>query len=95
MDKFQCNNFFNTKAKWLGWIEEGQIWRNNGQLLGELYDNKYILISDTQLPPVPKVPPVPPAPTEPPVISEDIIDKEAPLKGFKDALDVFDNIDEL
>ena len=88
------DNFFDANSKWLGWIEDGQIWMENGELLGELYEDLYILKSTTKLPPEPKAPPVPPVSPEPPVIPEDILAKDTDLENFEDALGIFDYIDD-
>ena len=88
------DNFFDANAKWLGWIEDGQIWRENGELLGALHEDTYILKSTTKLPPEPKFPPVPPVPPEAPVIPEDIVGKDVDLENLADALKDFDFVDD-
>jgi len=80
------NNFFNKDGAYLGWQEYGRIWKVNGELLGELIEENYILRSKADIPLCPRVPRTPPSPLVPPTLSTDRAGK-TPRVGWVDALD--------
>lgn len=80
------DNLFDTNSNWIGWIEDKGAWRANGEFLGEIYDNNYILRNRTKAQPLPKPPHNPPICPIPPVPSIKR-DKREPLAGLYDALE--------
>jgi len=79
-------NFFDASSKWVGWVEGKQVWLANGELLGEIRDNNYILRRTALIHSIPRIPNIPPISPVPPVPPVNRIGK-VPLTGFKDALD--------
>jgi hypothetical protein len=61
------DNFFDASSNWIGWIEDGKVWRSNGKFLGEIYNDNYILRKTTIVLPIPKIPRISPIPPVPPV----------------------------
>lgn len=60
---------FGTNSDYLGWVDDsGRVWRADGQFLGELVNESYILRRQSapqplaRLPRLAPVPPIPPAP---------------------------------
>ena len=80
---------FSRRGEYRGWIDRNQrVWRSNGEFLGQLVDEKYILRRNTMVAPVPKVPKVPPVPPVPPIRSINRISR-VPKVGWTDALESF------
>lgn len=78
---------FDQNATYKGWIDENrQAWDKNGQHIGELIDDFYILKKDMQIPKIPKIPKIPPVPPVPPVPKVNKIGKIGKI-GWSDALD--------
>jgi hypothetical protein len=83
------DHFFSAKGNFLGWVsDDGRVWKKNGDLLGELVDEKYILRSQSM--PIPSrrtrklIPPRPTIPEKRPKQP-----KRAKKAGWDDALDEF------
>ena len=81
----RITSFFNKDGVYLGWLEHKRIWRTDGELLGNLIEEKYVLRCEVDIPLCPKMPRNPPPPPVPPTPSPDLIAK-APRKGWTDAL---------
>jgi hypothetical protein len=79
---------FDDNGNYLGWVEEGKVWRSDGTFLGEIVEDNYILRRKTMIPPIPKIPKIPPILPIPPIPSIDRIGK-IPKIGWVDALDEF------
>jgi hypothetical protein len=94
---FRCNGeyfgflhkwrLFDSRGYYLGWVDEGEVWRGDGAFLGELVDGCYVLrrkgaVRSPRVPPDPRSPPVPPSPSAPRPFRQ-------PRAGWEDALDEF------
>lgn len=65
---FICDDkFFDAKSNWIGWIEGSEVWRSDGEFLGELFENCYVLREQKMMPKLSKIPPAPPVPPPPPI----------------------------
>ena len=84
---FISNDYlFDAESNYLGWIEEdGRVWRDDGEFLGNLTDDNYILRSESHVTPIPRIPRVPPIPPVPPVPCVDRVGRIDRI-GWEDAV---------
>jgi len=81
---------FDLRSYYLGWVDEGEVWRRDGTYLGELVDGCYVLRRRNAAPRSPRVPieqpslPAPPSPW-----SWTLRPHRKPRAGWADALDEF------
>ena len=47
---------FDSRSYYLGWVDEGEVWRRDGTYLGELVDGCYVLRRRNAKPRSPRVP---------------------------------------
>ena len=80
---------FDSRSYYLGWVDEGEVWRRDGTFLGELVDGCYVLRRRNAAPRSPRVPIDPPSPPllAPPSWAPKPFKK--PRAGWEDALDEF------
>jgi hypothetical protein len=81
---------FDSRSYYLGWVDEGEVWRRDGTYLGELVDGCYVLRRRRNAAPrSPRVPidPPPPPPLAPPSWAPKPFKKSR--AGWEDALDEF------
>jgi len=66
---FTSNGFlFDPSSKYIGWIEQdGSVWSENGEYIGELVEGQYILRNSMKMEPTPRMPKTPPMPQMPPM----------------------------
>src|SRR5258706_5998784 len=94
---FQCSGRYSgflssgdlssARGKYLGWTEQdGSVWGANGQLVGHLTDENYILRSYSTIPPIPRLPRIPPIPPIPPIPQINRIGR-IPRIGWQDPLE--------
>ncbi len=76
---------FTATSKYVGWFEGKKVWKSNGQLLGELVEDTYILKKTMQIPSMPKIPIIPPIPPIPPIPRMNKM-RRIPRAGWVDAL---------
>ena len=79
---------FDSRSYYLGWVDEGEVWRRDGTFLGELVDGCYVLRrrdAALRIPRVPIDPPSPPAPPSPWAPRP----FRKPRAGWEDALEEF------
>ena len=79
---------FDSRSYYLGWVDEGEVWRRDGTFLGELVDGCYVLRrrdAALRIPRVPIDPPSPPAPPSPWAPRS----FRKPRAGWEDALEEF------
>lgn len=70
------DKIFDKDAKYKGWIDENsQAWNKDGEHIGELTNENYVLKKDMQMPKVPKIPKIPPIPPIPPIPKIDRVGK--------------------
>jgi len=79
------DNVFDKKSKWIGWIQENQVWGTAGEFVGDIFETNYILRNVTMIPPIPRVSKIPPVPPVPPVPSVNRVARVS-LAGYVDAL---------
>ena len=80
---------FSRDGRYFGWTDNDlRVWKSNGEFLGQLVDEKYILRRDLMLPPIPRIPKAPPIPPIPPIPPMNHIGR-IPKLGWTDALDDF------
>lgn len=78
---------FDRDSNYLGWIEkDGRVWKADGQFLGELVDNNYILRSEMQIEPVSRIPRVEPVSPISPVSPIDRVGRIDRV-GYADSID--------
>ena len=81
---------FDARSYYLGWVDEGEVWRRDGTYLEELVDGCYVLRRRNAAPRSPRVPidqpslPAPPSPS-----SRTPRPYRKPRAGWADALDEF------
>jgi hypothetical protein len=80
------NNFFDKDGIYLGWLEYERIWKIDGEFLGELIDENYILRNKFDVPICCRVPRTPPLRPIPPTPSTDRAGKEL-RSGWVDSLE--------
>ena len=80
---------FDSRSYYLGWVDEGEVWRRDGTYLGELVDGCYVLRRRNAAPRSPRAPIDPPSP--PPLAPPSWASKpfNKPRAGWEDALDEF------
>ena len=80
---------FDLRSYYLGWVDEGEVWRRDGTYLGELVDGCYVLRRRNAATRSPRVPIDPPSrpPLAPPSWAPKPFKK--PRAGWEDALDEF------
>ena len=80
---------FDSRSYYLGWVDEGEVWRRDGTYLGELVDGCYVLRRRNAAPRSPRAPIDPPSP--PPLAPPSWAPKpfNKPRAGWEDALDEF------
>jgi hypothetical protein len=80
-------HLFDSRSYFLGWVDEGEVWRCDGTYLGELVDGCYVLRRRNAAPRSPRVPIDPPSPLAPPSWAHKPFKK--PRAGWEDALDEY------
>jgi hypothetical protein len=83
------DHLFNTKGNFLGWIsDDGRVWKKDGDFLGELVDDIYILRRQSMPTPTRRTRKlIPPRPAIPAKHAKQA--KRAKKAGWDDALDEF------
>jgi hypothetical protein len=79
---------FDSRSYYLGWVDEGEVWRRDGTYLGELVDGYYVLRKRNAAPRSPRVPIEQPSLPAPPS-SWTPRPPRKPIAGWADALDEF------
>jgi len=80
---------FDSRSYYLGWVDEGEVWRRDGTYLGELVDGYYVLRRRNAAPRSPRVPIEPPSSLPAPPSSWTPRPPRKPIAGWADALDEF------
>ena len=81
---------FDSQSYYLGWVDEGEVWRRDGTYLGELVDGCYVLRRRDAAPRSPRVPIEPPSSVPaPPSSSWAPKPLRKPSPGWEDALEEF------
>ena len=80
---------FDSRSYYLGWVDEGEVWRRDGTYLGELVDGCYVLRRRDATPRSPRVPIEPPSSRPAPPSSWAPRPFRNPRAGWEDALDEF------
>jgi hypothetical protein len=82
-----ADRLFDRGGRYRGWITgEGAVWLPDGQFLGELVDEHYVLRRATMRPPLRRIPPLPPIPAIPSVPELPRLPR-IPKLGWVDALE--------
>ncbi len=79
---------FDSRGYYLGWVDEGEVWRRDGAFLVELVDGCYVLLRRKEAVRTQRVPLDPPPPTAPPSPWAPQPFRQ-PRAGWADALDEF------
>jgi hypothetical protein len=86
---------FDSRSYYLGWVDEGEVWRRDGTYLGELVDGCYVLRRRNAAPRSPRVPIEPASSLPAPPSSSSswtprpFFKKPTAGSGWEDALDEF------
>ena len=82
---------FDSRGYYLGWVDEGEVWRRDGTHLGELVDGYYVLRRKDAGPRSPRVSIEPPSSLPAPPSSSwwALRPFRNPRAGWEDALDEF------
>ena len=85
---------FDSRSYYLGWVDEGEVWRRDGTYLGELVDGSYVLRRRNAAPRSPRVPIEPPSslpalPSSSSWAPRPFFKKPTAGSGWEDALDEF------
>lgn len=81
------NKFFDKDGNYQGWITEDlRVWNSDGEYLGEIINENYILRNTMKMTPMSKIPKIPPIPPIPPIPKIDRIGKIGKI-GWIDALE--------
>lgn len=85
---FICNrNIFDSESNYLGWVEnDDSVWSRNGNFVGQLIDDHYILKYTMRIDPIPRIPHIPPIPPIPPIPSIDRIGRIGKI-SWRDSFD--------
>src|SRR5215213_5306316 len=80
---------FDSRSYYLGWVDEGEVWRRDGTYLGKLVDGCYVLRRRNAAPRSPRVPIEPPSSLPAPPSSSWAPSRpfRKPRAGWEDALD--------
>ena len=76
---------FDRLGTYRGWLEGNRAWSENGEYLGDLTEENYILRKDLGIPPIPRIPRIPPIPPIPPNPKSDRVGR-LPRMGYTDVL---------
>jgi hypothetical protein len=78
------NRVFDQDSDYKGWIDdEKRVWNSDGEYVGEVINENYILRRDSKMQPMDKIPRIPPIPPIPKIDKIGKIDK----MGWTDVLD--------
>jgi hypothetical protein len=81
------DHLFSSDGNYLGWVEEDNtVWCADGQFLGEIVDDEYILRQSNIIEPIAKIPHIVPISPIAPIAPMNRLARMAMI-GWKDALD--------
>lgn len=83
------SNFFDANSNYLGWVEnDGSVWNKNGEYLGEIVEENYILVRANRMKPMKRMAKRTPMSPMRPMRRMNRMSKMSKM-GWNDALDVY------